>query len=1051
MINLTPIPTKIQERMKEKMSVLGRERQISPGERVDSDKLKLEEMMTRTTFIRMTSGQVNPVILMGGKLDDNLNMPEGYSEIYGPRSYSKRETGPKGELIQKDEIGYFYEGADGFIEPVDDNPNQKILFKNSLRRPTPGIKNIDVTFKGGLKTNREATISWTCWSWEEIDLLTPHFLAHGKTVLLEWGWVYDKETLLNLPSFLVKDPNGGEDDIKIDASAFENYQEKVVEEDGNFDLMAGVIKNFEYTTREDGGFDCQTILTSVGINLIQREGGSEGSSETTDKSRVYNLNLRDENKLREFFSGDLQDSEVVTIDTVLSLKVFLSQIDNYVFETFFPLNQDNSVGGPRDSAQFGDVVITAKDYDIISEEQKADGGDNRTFILSEPNKAIVQLDTPNLSEGAIENYGKLQNVWVRWGWFEDNVLSKFLSLTSTDSTRPIHTKFRSVEKVLDINLKETNPAEYQSVKIRNNESLETVDINSYILPGQFFPTKNRKVKIGEEDITIEGDSTVLTRLKNATDKFKPFSTGENDGKTVDRFTSRTVEETRTISTRGGSMDVTQTRNVTGFQQNPSPGRYGHLRNMLINTRVIKSAFGSNLANEKTGELQSTEPINILESIENMFRNINGAGGLNLWNFQLKEDEKDGGSIKIVDDATTYFDFDDNNKKKQTKFDENNKVIGNTGVFYFPVWQSDSIVKRQNITTKIPSAIQLATMYGANANPVQEIENHATTFDATGVAAGGFNNANRDKQLENLNIAIKNPNSKQIGVKSGEENDILGINTGEDIIKYISENQIETLEKIYTEIGDEIAESVQKEIDAQFSEDLKKLFDDSKPIPSIDFLDDTDLQKLFDADLVLNSDVKEDKTFQKNRLKLLKSFASQIGAKFKDGKVRKKFLDFINERIIGFGSASNEDLPILIPFEIELEIDGIGGIYPANSFHSTYLPLKYQKAVIFQAKDVNHRVDSTGWTTTLVGVMRTTLNAVLLQNKKYKEFKDEYLENYIGKLRQTLEEDAKEISEGVKANKGAPPLIGIVGSVRFSPFGQWIANKLKPKKTDTGID
>ena len=86
-INLTPIPTKIQERMKEKMSVLGRERQISPGERVDSDKLKLEEMMTRTTFIRMTSGQDNPVILMGGKLDDDGNMPAGYSEIYGPRSY----------------------------------------------------------------------------------------------------------------------------------------------------------------------------------------------------------------------------------------------------------------------------------------------------------------------------------------------------------------------------------------------------------------------------------------------------------------------------------------------------------------------------------------------------------------------------------------------------------------------------------------------------------------------------------------------------------------------------------------------------------------------------------------------------------------------------------------------------------------------------------------------------------------------------------------------------------------------------------------------------
>ena len=109
----------------------------------------------------------------------------------------------------------------------------------------------------------------------------------------------------------------------------------------------------------------------------------------------------------------------------------------------------------------------------------------------------------------------------------------------------------------------------------------------------------------------------------------------------------------------------------------------------------------------------------------------------------------------------------------------------------------------------------------------------------------------------------------------------------------------------------------------------------------------------------------DDKFQKDRKKILKAFASKFGAKFDKGKVRKKFLEFINERIIGFGSSSNEDIPLLIPFEIELEIDGIGGIYPANSFHSTYLPTKYQESVIFQAKDVNHRVDATGWTTTLV--------------------------------------------------------------------------------------
>ena len=140
-INLTPIPKQIQERLREKMSVIGRERQISPNQQVDTNGLKLEDMMTRTTFIRMTSGQSNPVILMGGKLDDNLQMPEGYSEIYGPRSYSKRETGPKGELIRKDSEGFFYVGGDG-LEPVDENPNKQVVFSNPLLRPIPGIKKV---------------------------------------------------------------------------------------------------------------------------------------------------------------------------------------------------------------------------------------------------------------------------------------------------------------------------------------------------------------------------------------------------------------------------------------------------------------------------------------------------------------------------------------------------------------------------------------------------------------------------------------------------------------------------------------------------------------------------------------------------------------------------------------------------------------------------------------------------------------------------------------------------------------------------------------------
>ena len=117
LLNLTPIPRQIQERLKEKMSALGRERNISPGETIDTNKLQLEDILTRSTFIRMTSGQENPVILMGGELlpdgtatdsDGNLTlgsrgefskMAAGYEDIYGPRLYYDQD-----DFLQFDQL-----------------------------------------------------------------------------------------------------------------------------------------------------------------------------------------------------------------------------------------------------------------------------------------------------------------------------------------------------------------------------------------------------------------------------------------------------------------------------------------------------------------------------------------------------------------------------------------------------------------------------------------------------------------------------------------------------------------------------------------------------------------------------------------------------------------------------------------------------------------------------------------------------------------------------------------------------------------------------------
>ena len=88
MINLSPIAKPIQERLIEKMKVLGREKTppLDPQTDPKDMPLKLEDMSMRTTFIRMTSGQENPVVMMGGELSDDKEMMAGYTDIYGSKT-----------------------------------------------------------------------------------------------------------------------------------------------------------------------------------------------------------------------------------------------------------------------------------------------------------------------------------------------------------------------------------------------------------------------------------------------------------------------------------------------------------------------------------------------------------------------------------------------------------------------------------------------------------------------------------------------------------------------------------------------------------------------------------------------------------------------------------------------------------------------------------------------------------------------------------------------------------------------------------------------------
>ena len=65
--------------------------------------------------------------------------------------------------------------------------------------------------------------------------------------------------------------------------------------------------------------------------------------------------------------------------------------------------------------------------------------------------------------------------------------------------------------------------------------------------------------------------------------------------------------------------------------------------------------------------------------------------------------------------------------------------------------------------------------------------------------------------------------------------------------------------------------------------------------------------------------------------------------------------------------------------------------------SRYLPQKYKEACVFQATNVEHTVDSSGWTSNINGVMRSTLGYVFDDTETVDEETKEQLENYKGQV------------------------------------------------------
>ena len=141
-------------------------------------------------------------------------------------------------------------------------------------RPQPGILSAKIHSHNRFGSLRTAVVSYVCWSKEQLDILELLYMRPGMTVLLEWGHsVYFKKLRASSEITLLGRPlSAGTPENFFSEKGVKGIQSVINRKRGEYgyayDAVYGFIKNFSWSLRPDGGYDCTTSIVSAG-DLIE--------------------------------------------------------------------------------------------------------------------------------------------------------------------------------------------------------------------------------------------------------------------------------------------------------------------------------------------------------------------------------------------------------------------------------------------------------------------------------------------------------------------------------------------------------------------------------------------------------------------------------------------------------------------------------------------------------------------------------------------------------------------------------------------------------------
>ena len=1027
MLTLSPINVNIQNTLKEKMGMLkkmsgatseltrralaGKWRNVSfldeytigtPLTESTGDILK-NYMFARTPFLRMTSFSPQTedkfaTVLMGGDLrGGSTNYP-----MNRLRAGFEDYKADVGSTITGNANDPFINYLGLYTQP------DKTIIDDIPYRPTAGLKDISVEYKGGgmrLGSTRTAEISWTCWTWQELENYRPHFLHHGKTVLLEWGWSGDGISWEgNTPFIDIFHGNT----LKIDENKIVNLNQglldHVLSQKGHYDAMLGLIQDFTWTVNADGGFDCTTKLISQGITLFQKSQRRNTIQSTASLPLLAGETAKAWGRWNPF----VDDTEITftggkTVEALapyISIQEYMNDFPQQLYQYLLDVSAKDSKDGlqPIPGSTWNEIredhlkahgmrvicvdkfrwkelehtevsFVNTQRYEIYQ-----NGVPTGTFKTEELTIPIVRTEIGNdkelyfgrfhHSERRANTLGTAQaiadsklgyldgnqnysdrinasfkgynqtNHFCTWGWFEDNVLSRFFGTVGEVEGLgdKLIGEFRSIEPTLDSNGNlvkmtqgvadamggEVGQQLYESTKMTNSKFLVTSDSSKWIIPNVNDPFfTNIILSIGQKDAYLQKEHVLFAKKSDET--------------------------------------------------------AGRIRNIYFNANYLRQKF-----KDSSGDIVSSV-MSVWEDFSNQY------GGIYKFKVEIADD---GQRAMVVEEGYTGVSVDDSitDTAKKSK------------VFEFPVWKTDSIVKSQTITARVPKRMQLAAMYGAvsredgkDKEGTQTVSNkyddlvakawgryvEALPSDTTGMSPDQIKNQ-RYKDMLIGNIDTPHRKNRYFGQAKADENQKIFL--GELPKKQSATPNIKGV-KIYDSILNELREVQKQELfakmkeiaDLEVDEDEGRFDATSQKALTVNREEEKmfiNISSLADASSKANDEWFRFYTFTEDE-----SDSSRCP------KLRPGFHSQLQSLLRGHRAGVLTNVDPLLPIDFELEVDGIAGIFPGNSFHSSYLPERYRNESIFQAVGVSHKIDSSGWITSIKGQIRAESLGVKLKREK----------------------------------------------------------------------